>query len=767
MAFCLYGADTGGGGGSADCSIAFIDGFEATPFDANWDSNTGWLDSLYGTPCEGLQHAYSWAYGDTISKTLTFGDYSGTLWFQYYAESSSHAMDLEVYVDATLVYSDYGYSHTDCQLATVDLTPFSDGLAHTISFVGLTSDYYGQILDDVIVEVCDWVGGEPEPEGDSIWLNATIQVDIRSDMGGVILEVAGYEEIDDGWCDGCEEEYACPAGVLAWEQIMEIDGNAPGQCQFISVDLADFIDANSTHFCVRFRLETDEISPFRDIPGIGFHLHELTITNILYDEILDETSTFYEDFEDANFVNEDSGMTWIVDCITFGTHWMECDDFKFCLADDCPVVTPYAPSCDTWTLYGTDSYGDGWDTDFDYVIDAFISVFVNGVEVIDDFYVAASSDSATFTALPGDEIIVEYVTLGSTYESEHDWWIEDCDGNVFFTYMIGVQTLTVPTETSSMSGRYPAEPIDEAMIWSTEIEDAYEAYLTANWEYDIGAGAELSFELSADGGDNWFIIAFVEGPDAVMNSAVPSTPFDLTPWAGNSLLIRVRLNNIGVDTDSDGIEDTWNDGYVCVDHIAIQGKQDLFPPTATVSLSGNLVGPGMYAGPVTVTINAVDDMAMGEIHYILDGSESVVSGSKATFKVSTDGDHTVEYWAVDATGNEGAHGTVSFSIDNSPPTVSITAPEPGLYLLGNKLLGMSKVFIIGAFTAEATADDAQGVAVVQFMLNGEVVGEDTTAPYDAYIAVKNMGAATLKAVAVDGVGNTAEDSMDITYYKFL
>jgi len=193
----------------------------------------------------------------------------------------------------------------------------------------------------------------------------------------------------------------------------------------------------------------------------------------------------------------------------------------------------------------------------------------------------------------------------------------------------------------------------------------------------------------------------------------------------------------------------------------------MLPPSASVSLSGNSVGPGMYAGPVTVTITAVDDMAMGEIHYTLDGVETVVDGNKATFKVSDDGDHTVTFFPVDATGNVGSTGSVSFSIDNSPPTVSITAPEPGLYLLGNKLLGMSKVFIIGAFTAEATADDAQGVAVVQFLLNGEVVGEDTTAPYDAYIAVKNMGAATLKVIAEDGVGNTAEDSMDITYYKFL
>jgi hypothetical protein len=329
------------------------------------------------------------------------------------------------------------------------------------------------------------------------------------------------------------------------------------------------------------------------------------------------------------------------------------------------------------------------------------------------------------------------------------------------------QTLVVPTVNSTMNYGFPAEPIDEALVWSTEIEDAYEAWLFGNWEYDIPNGAQLTFEISADGGDNWFVVAFVEGPDVSPRVAIPCTPFDLTPWAGMPILVRTRVINYGVDTNDDGVEDTWYDGYVCVDHMAIHGKQDMLPPTASISLSGNMIGPGLYAGPVTVTIKAEDDMGMGEIHYILDGTESVVSGDEAKFTVSADGDHTVEYWAVDATGNEGAHGSVSFSIDNSPPTVQLTAPTPGLYLFGNQLLSMSKVFIIGAFTAEATADDAQGVAVVKFMLNGEVVSEDTTAPYSAYIAQKNMGDATLKVVAEDGVGNTAEDSMDITYYKFL
>jgi hypothetical protein len=788
MAFCLY-SELPYMSKAIECYIVLEESFECWEDGVTWPppgwSNTGWLPDLYGFPCDESHWAYSWAAGDTLtSPAFTFGNYSTTLTFEYFAEISTHPMNLEVLLDGSVIWSNYGFTHTACETETIDLG-VDDGFTHTIGFRGMTSDFYGQILDNIMVENCDFYE-DPIPPGDKIWVNFTYQVDMRDSMAKVLLEVAPVEFIDGNNCAGCEDETGCPAGIDAWITVDELTGHYPGECKNATYEVGQYLGENATNFCLRFRLDsTDAINEFPseyylenwyDIPGIGFHLHEISITNIVYDEILG-ISNFYEDFEDANYFEEESVFEWFVDCVTFGSHVEECiaDEFKFCIADECPVVTPY--ECNEWTLYGEDSYGDGWDGYLDWIMDAFVSVWVNGVEVVDDFTVTASQASTTFEVCPGDEVYVLYETDNGFWEIEHSWVITDSYGTTWASYEAQDYgnnvpftvdfDIVAPTESTAMEGRFPAEPIDEALVWETEILNNYQAYLDANWEYEIGAGIILTFEVSPNGGDNWFIIDRIEGPAASVHMPIPHTPFDLTEWAGNSLLIRVRVRNEGVDTDNDGIEDKYYDGWVCVDHIRIACKTDMFPPTASISLSGNMVAPGVYAGPVTVTITAIDDMKMGEIHYILDGSESVVDGDSATFRVTTDGDHTVEYWAVDATGNEGAHGTVSFAIDNSPPTVALTAPEPGLYLLGNKLLSMSKVFIIGAFTAEATADDAQGVAVVKFLLNGEDVGEDTSAPYDAYIAVKNMGAATLKVIAEDGVGNSAEDSMDITYYKFL
>jgi hypothetical protein len=266
-------------------------------------------------------------------------------------------------------------------------------------------------------------------------------------------------------------------------------------------------------------------------------------------------------------------------------------------------------------------------------------------------------------------------------------------------------------------------------------------------------------EISIDGGDTWQIIDTFTGSSG---GDVTDT-YDITPWAGNDVLIRFRV---------EGNDDSVADRFWCINDAAIAGKTDENAPLSTATMSGTMKESGWYTTGVKVTITATDvGVGMGEIHYILDGSETVVSGDTAEFTVSGNGEHNIEFWAVDAMGNEETpHNTIpTFRIDmGSAPSVQITAPEPGLYLFGNKLLSASKVIIIGAFTVEATASDAEsGIYRVQFFLDGDLISEDTELPFSAYVASKHMGAGTIKVVAEDFAQNTAEDTLDITYYKFL
>jgi hypothetical protein len=419
----------------------------------------------------------------------------------------------------------------------------------------------------------------------------------------------------------------------------------------------------------------------------------------------------------------------------------------------------------TWTyLVGLTYIDDGW---WHYVFD--ISSFVT-----DDVYtIRFVMDSDVSWAERGflvDNFFATGMDEVDTMDNMDNWVNECLTAGDYWDTSALPYCLFVPD----------LDTIDDSLVWATEIEDAYEAWMTIDVDYDLATsegcftvGGEpvyfyADLELSADGGATWYLL------DQFMGTGIEANTYDVTPWAGQELLIKFTVKFSGATGflgylySMCGYSDM---GYFCIDDAWITGKQDETAPTSTATMSGTMKESGWYTTAVQVTITAEDIGAgMGEIHYILDGSETVVAGDQASFTVSGNGEHNIEFWAVDAMGNEEAHHIIpAFRIDSgSPPSVAITAPEPGLYLFGNKLLSASKVIIIGAFTVEATASDAEsGIYRVQFYLDGDLISEDTEVPFSAYVAEKHMGAGTIKVVAEDFAQNTAEDTLDITYYKFL
>ena len=103
--------------------------------------------------------------------------------------------------------------------------------------------------------------------------------------------------------------------------------------------------------------------------------------------------------------------------------------------------------------------------------------------------------------------------------------------------------------------------------------------------------------------------------------------------------------------------------------------------------------------------------------------------------------------AEDAAGNIGpASNEASATVagDATPPTVALTAPTAGAMLTG-------------PVTVTAAASDGEGVAGVQFRLDGQNLGaEDTGSPYSIVWDTRGElnGAHSLRAVARDAAGNT-------------
>ena len=103
--------------------------------------------------------------------------------------------------------------------------------------------------------------------------------------------------------------------------------------------------------------------------------------------------------------------------------------------------------------------------------------------------------------------------------------------------------------------------------------------------------------------------------------------------------------------------------------------------------------------------------------------------------------------ATDVAGNVSQPAVVGVTVDNTPPTVAITAPASG-----------AKVFL--STTISATASDNNGVTQVAFYDGTKLIGTDTSAPYSMgwSTLLVSKGQHTLKAVATDVAGNVTSSA---------
>jgi hypothetical protein len=164
-----------------------------------------------------------------------------------------------------------------------------------------------------------------------------------------------------------------------------------------------------------------------------------------------------------------------------------------------------------------------------------------------------------------------------------------------------------------------------------------------------------------------------------------------------------------------------------------------------------------YKQDVTVEITAVDPLCpdpclgtssgVAEIHYILNGVETVKTGTSVVFKIQDQGVNLVEYWAVDGAGNEEDHFTFEVAIDSVPPVVDLIYEKIEDGTLQVK------------FTAVAS-DATSGIAKVEFYIGANLEETLTAPPFVWTITWEDSyKTATFKAKAYDSAGNTAEDTV--------
>ncbi|UCH96035.1 MAG: PKD domain-containing protein [Candidatus Aminicenantes bacterium] len=183
----------------------------------------------------------------------------------------------------------------------------------------------------------------------------------------------------------------------------------------------------------------------------------------------------------------------------------------------------------------------------------------------------------------------------------------------------------------------------------------------------------------------------------------PATPDGLDGWFKSAVQVTITAEDSGsgikeiyYKKDSDSVftivqgdqavfspgDGTYTIEYYALDkagheespHNFYSFKVDTVNPETTAAIHGNGSG-NIYINHATIILEASDTMSgVKEIHYIINGSETVVFNSKATINLNQVGTYTIEYWAMDNAGNQETHHSLQ---------IEIISPQGGVVLIKN------------------------------------------------------------------------------------
>jgi len=328
--------------------------------------------------------------------------------------------------------------------------------------------------------------------------------------------------------------------------------------------------------------------------------------------------------------------------------------------------------------------------------------------------------------------------------------------------------------------------IDQVEFFVDGVSVGISADTSSPFSITFTVPAPGSVEITAVGTDN----AGNTDADTVTRTssigAVPDTPVIISPIDTDVFFPNTTITIEATATDSDGtisqVEFFVNGVSVGTDTSApytndfLLGSPDAYVLTvvstdnegnpsatsATVTVTTvagggaspvvNITAPagGITAGATdTITATATDaDGTIAQVEFFVDGVSVGISADTSspfsiTFTVPAPGSVEITAVGTDNAGNTDADTVTRTSSIGAVPTVSITSPA-------TSTLAPNTLLII-----EADAFDSDGlIEQVEFFVNGQSIGADTTTPYSVLFNLPPPGTYDLTAVATDNDGNS-------------
>jgi hypothetical protein len=185
----------------------------------------------------------------------------------------------------------------------------------------------------------------------------------------------------------------------------------------------------------------------------------------------------------------------------------------------------------------------------------------------------------------------------------------------------------------------------------------------------------------------------------------------------------------------------WNTGVTAGAHTIVAKSYDTFnnvgtsssvnvtvadQTAPTVSVTAPVASSFIGGTTNAVTATASDNVGVVGVQFKLDGNNLGVEDNASPYSVNwdstsaTNGAHTITAVARDAAGNTTTSSSVSVTVDNAAPTVSITAPTAGS-------------LVNGTVAVNTTATDntgGSGIAKVELYVDGVLNSTVSSSPYN-------------------------------------
>jgi len=199
-------------------------------------------------------------------------------------------------------------------------------------------------------------------------------------------------------------------------------------------------------------------------------------------------------------------------------------------------------------------------------------------------------------------------------------------------------------------------------------------------------------------------------------------------------------------------------------------------PVTTVTMTGNKSVTAHFIQNIYTLTIQVDPASGGSV--VADPAPPYYYGTVVTLNATETPGYSFSHWSGDLTGNQNPQTinmtnnktvTAHFTsiIDTTPPVVKIVKPRNAIYIINKEILPINTIpIIIYMLTIEVNAtDNESGIDRVEFVINGLLLGTDTSEPYSYDWRTLRSGKHTLQVKAYDKAGNSAT-SPELLVFKW-